>query len=157
MSSLSPGKPAPSFTATLENGQTIRLEDFKGKKHVILFFYPKDFTPGCTAQACSLRDIFPDLSARDAVVFGVSIDNDLSHRKFRDEYKLPFPLISDPGRSLARLYGAVWFGGILPQTKRITVVIDKKGIVRRVIHHEIRVARHALEARAMLEQLRAEG
>src|SRR5512139_2297769 len=113
---LKTGTSAPQFTATLDDGTTFDLASFRGQKRVVIYFYPKDFTAGCTAQACSFRDNY-------AIIVGVSGDSEASHTSFKDQYGLPFPLIADPGRTIHRLYEAV---GLLPwMTPRLTYVIDK--------------------------------
>ncbi len=99
------GKKAPDFTLNDENGNKVKLSDFRGQK-VILYFYPKDDTPGCTAQACGFRDHYVDIEDKNGVVIGISPDNAESHRKFRTKYNLPFILLSDPDHAVADKYGA---------------------------------------------------
>jgi thioredoxin-dependent peroxiredoxin len=99
------GKQAPDFTLLDENGQPVKLSSFRGRP-VILYFYPKDDTPGCTAQACGFRDNFPDIQEKNAVVIGISPDGAASHQKFRAKYNLPFILLSDPDHAIAEKYGA---------------------------------------------------
>lgn len=101
-----PGEPAPDFEAYTDTGDRIRLSDFRGRK-VVLYFYPKDMTPGCTQQACGFRDRYEGIADRGAVVLGVSPDDAASHRRFREKYSLPFPLLVDEDARIARLYG-VW-------------------------------------------------
>ncbi len=130
MATLSPGDPAPSFTATTNTGETVSLEDFRGKT-VVLYFYPKDDTPGCTKEACSFRDNIDELKRKDVVVLGVSADSVASHQKFIDKYNLPFTLLSDPDRSIIQAYGA-WgeksmYGKIMMGLMRSTVVIGPEG------------------------------
>ena len=132
---LKVGDPAPQFEAlalggSYGDGERVRLEDFAGK-HVVLYFYPKDDTPGCTAQACGVRDRWPDFQNVDAVLFGVSTDSMESHRAFIDKHGLPFPLLSDEDGKIVRDYG-VWveknFGGKTSMgTERSTFVIDERG------------------------------
>ena len=138
------GDPAPTFEAlalggAYGTGQTVRLADFAGR-HLVLYFYPKDDTPGCTAQACGLRDRWPDFQGADATVFGVSVDPLESHRAFIDKYGLPFPLLSDESGGIVRAYG-VWvekeYGGVKSMgTERSTFVIGPdsriEAIFRRV-------------------------
>jgi peroxiredoxin Q/BCP len=102
---LAVGKSAPDFGLADEHGKQIKLSSFRGKK-VILYFYPKDDTPGCTAQACGFRDSFEEVQEKNAVVIGISPDDALSHQKFRTKYNLPFVLLSDPDHSVAEKYGA---------------------------------------------------
>lgn len=106
MKHLKIGDKAPLFTGTDQNGKTINLNDFKGKK-VALYFYPKDNTPGCTVQACNLRDNYSTLQNKGIQIIGISADSESSHQKFADKYTLPFPLIADVNKSIIELYG-VW-------------------------------------------------
>jgi peroxiredoxin Q/BCP len=148
---LRPGTPAPDFTATLDDGSTFRLADERGKRHVVLYFYPKDFTPGCTAQACSFRDNYDAIRARGAVVIGVSADDTVSHARFRERHALPFPLIADPERRLHELYDVKGWLPFLPP--RVTYVIDREGIIRAALRHDLRVSAHVPEVLAALDRL----
>lgn len=126
------GDKAPDFKSTIQTGESISLKDFKGKK-VVLYFYPKDDTPGCTAQACNLRDNYKALLKAGYVVLGVSSDGVKKHIKFIEKYDLPFPLIADEDQTVQNLYG-VWgekqmMGKKYMGTIRTTFVIDEKGIV----------------------------
>jgi peroxiredoxin Q/BCP len=150
------GSAAPAFTAQIAGGGELRLAEYAGKNSVVLFFYPGDFTPGCTEQACAFRDAFEDISRAGAVVFGVSGDPDASHRKFAAAYRLPFPLINDSDRSLARAFGVLRLGGLVPVPKRVTYVIDRRGIIRLAAHHELRMQRHVGEVQEMLRQIQEE-
>lgn len=130
------GDKAPDFTAKDQNGNTVSLSDFKGK-NVILYFYPKDDTPGCTAEACNFRDNYQSLLGKGFAVIGVSIDNEKSHKKFEKKYSLPFPLIADPDRKIVEEYG-LWaeksmFGKKYMGTLRTTFLINPKGIISKVI------------------------
>lgn len=102
---LKPGDKAPSFTLETDRGERVALKDFAGKP-VVLYFYPKDDTPGCTVEACEFRDAWTDVQQAGAVVLGVSPDDVASHVKFRDKFQLPFPLLADPEHTVARAYGA---------------------------------------------------
>lgn len=153
---LNVGSMAPAFTAQTGAGDTVRSTDFAGQRNVVLFFYPKDFTTGCTSQACSFRDRFEELRALNAVLFGVSGDGETSHRRFAETYRLPFPLISDTDRSLARAYGVLRLGGLIPIPKRVTYVIDRKGIIRLAAHHELSMERHVEDVVAVLRRLQEE-
>lgn len=124
---LSVGTDAPAFTAKDTNGNTVSLSDFKGKT-VVLYFYPKDDTPGCTKQACSFRDAQPDYQNKDVVVLGVSADNESSHQAFTQKYNLNFPLLADTDHSLISAYD-VDGGGY---AKRVTYVIDGNGKITHV-------------------------
>ena len=126
------GKPAPDFNMPLDNGNTAALKDLRGKR-VVLYFYPKDDTPGCTAEACAFRDNLPKFNAAGAVVIGVSKDNVASHQKFRAKFRLTFPLAADTGR-VCDAYG-VWrqksmYGRTYMGIERSTFIIDEAGVVR---------------------------
>ncbi len=152
---LKPGTPAPDFTATLDDGSTFRLADYRGRKHVVLYFYPRDFTPGCTAEACSFRDNYGAIAAYDAIIVGVSADDERSHAAFREKHNLPFPLIADAGGRLRELYDAKgWIPWMPP---RITYVIDKDGIIRAAMRHDFRVTAHVPEVIAALEAIAPRG
>jgi thioredoxin-dependent peroxiredoxin len=124
------GAPAPDFTLNDEAGQPVRLSDFKGKR-VVLYFYPKDDTSGCTAQACGFRDAYPEITERNAVVIGISPDDASSHQKFKTKYDLPFILLVDPDHAVAEQYG-VWdeksmYGRKYMGITRSSFVIDVEG------------------------------
>jgi peroxiredoxin Q/BCP len=130
------GDKAPDFTAKDQNGKTVSLSDFKGKK-VILYFYPKDDTPGCTAEACSFRDNYQFMLTKGFAVIGVSTDDEKSHKKFETKFNLPFPLIADPDKNIVDAYG-VWveknmYGKKYMGTARTTFLIDANGIITKVI------------------------
>jgi thioredoxin-dependent peroxiredoxin len=136
MSKLKGGDTAPDFTAKDQNGNTVSLGDFKGK-NVILYFYPKDDTPGCTAEACSFRDNYQSLLGKGFAVIGVSIDDEKSHKKFEKKYSLPFPLIADPDKKIVEAYG-LWveknmYGKKYMGTARTTFIIDGNGMIKNVI------------------------
>ena len=99
------GKPAPDFALTSDGGETVRLSDLRGRQ-VVLYFYPKDDTSGCTKQACGIRDVYAEFERAGAVVLGVSPDSEKSHVRFKEKYGLPFPLLSDPDHAVAEQYGA---------------------------------------------------
>ena len=153
--SLEIGDKAPPFSLPSDGGGTVALKDLKGQT-VVLYFYPKDDTSGCTAQACAFRDALPDFSKVKATVLGVSHDSVASHDKFKTKYKLRFPLLSDPDRKVAGLYGA-WGEKVLYGKKtvgmiRSTFVIDAKGIVRKLFP-KVRVDGHAEKVLEALAQL----
>jgi len=136
MIQIKEGSKAPLFEGIDQDGKTIKLSDFAGKK-VILYFYPKDNTPGCTAEACNLRDNYNDLLKKGFVVIGVSPDSEKSHKGFISKYDLPFPLIADTSKKILNDYG-VWgekqmYGKSYMGVIRTTFVIDEKGIVEKVI------------------------
>ena len=150
---LKTGTPAPNFTATLEDGSPFELASFRGTQNIVLYFYPKDFTAGCTAQACSFRDNYDAIAAYDALIFGVSGDSETTHASFKEKHELPFPLIADPGRSVHKLYEAT---GLIPwMTPRLTYVIDKAGAIRAAIRHDFRVKAHVPEVIEALKALEA--
>ena len=137
---LRKGPPAPDFEAVLDNGDTFRLSDYRGRKNVVLYFYPKDFTPGCTREACTFRDNYAEMEQYDAVIAGVSTDSAESHRSFREKHELPFPLIPDTEKRVVKLYKAQGFLGFI--TARVTYVIDKEGVIRAAFQHDFAIARH---------------
>jgi peroxiredoxin Q/BCP len=127
---------APGFDGIDQNGKVIKSDDFSGKK-LILYFYPKDNTPGCTAEACNLRDNHDSLIKKGFSVIGVSADNEKSHKSFADKYSLPFPLIADTSKKIMNDYG-VWgekklYGKTYMGVLRTTFVIDEKGIIEKII------------------------
>ena len=154
---LQVGSVAPQFKARLGSGSVISLNDYLGKKNVVLFFYPRDFTAGCTAQVCSLRDSYKELLDLDAVILGVSRDDDTSHQKFIEANRLPFSLISDSGNSLIKAYGVERLWGLISLPKRVTYVIDKEGVIRLAAHHELFIQNHLKEVLATLKQLNTVG
>ena len=130
------GKPAPDFELTSDTGEKVKLSDFRGRP-VVLYFYPKDDTPGCTKQACDIRDEYAQFKKRGAVVLGVSPDDEASHVKFRDKYQLPFTLLADPEHEASEAYG-VWGERTYAGRKymgitRSTFVIDSDGNVSRAM------------------------
>lgn len=148
MTQLTVGDPAPHFTATTGDGRTISLSDFRGKR-VVLYFYPKDDTPGCTAQACSFRDAYPVIEEKNAVVLGVSPDGQKSHQKFRTKYNLPFDLLVDEDHAISEAYG-VWtqkstFGKKYMGVQRSHFVIDENGKIADA-HYDVKANESAAEA-----------
>ncbi len=136
MAVLKEGSKAPAFKATDQNGKPISLADFKGQK-VILYFYPKDDTPGCTAQACNLKDNHKALIKKGFQVVGVSVDGVASHKKFEEKYALPFPLVSDEDKKIVDKYN-LWgekkfMGRTYMGTTRTTFLIDEAGIIKKII------------------------
>ncbi|CCH52479.1 Peroxiredoxin [Fibrisoma limi BUZ 3] len=130
------GDQAPDFTATDQNGKPVKLSDYRGRK-VVLYFYPKDDTPGCTAQACNLRDNYTDLQAAGYEVLGVSVDDEKSHQKFIGKYQLPFTLVADTDKQIVESYG-VWqeksmYGRTFMGTTRTTFVLDENGVITDII------------------------
>ncbi|WP_395807344.1 thioredoxin-dependent thiol peroxidase [Daejeonella sp.] len=136
MNELSEGQKAPEFTANDQNGKSVSLNNFAGKS-IILYFYPKDDTPGCTAEACSFRDNYESLLAEGFEVLGVSTDDEKSHLKFIGKYNLPFSLIADTEKKIVEAYG-VWveknmYGKKYMGVSRKTFIIDKNGMIRKII------------------------
>jgi peroxiredoxin Q/BCP len=136
MNTLKEGMKAPEFEGTDQEGRTIRLSDYIGKK-VVLYFYPKDDTPGCTAEACNLRDNHQELLDRGFVVIGVSMDSEKSHKGFASKYSLPFPLIADTSRKILDDYGVyrkkMLYGRSFLGIVRTTFIINEKGIIEKII------------------------
>jgi thioredoxin-dependent peroxiredoxin len=142
------GKPAPDFALQSDAGETVRLSDLRGKP-VVLYFYPRDDTPGCTTQACGIRDDWSAFQERGAVVLGVSPDDERSHAKFRQKYDLPFTLLADPDHKLTEQYG-FWVektmaGKRYMGVERSTVVIDADGNVAKVLRR-VKPAEHSQQA-----------
>jgi peroxiredoxin Q/BCP len=135
MALLSVGDKAPAFKTTDQDGKPVALSDYKGKK-IVLYFYPKDDTPGCTKEACNFRDAWPKLRRKKVEVLGVSVDDAKSHRKFADKFSLPFTLLADTDKKIVNDYG-VWgekslYGRKFMGTNRVTYLIDEKGKVAAV-------------------------
>lgn len=136
MGQLKEGMKAPWFEGTDQNGKTIRLSDYAGKK-IVLYFYPKDNTPGCTAESCNLRDNYKDMIKAGFEVIGISMDSEKSHKSFAAKYSLPFPLIADTEKKIITDYG-VWkekslYGKTFLGIARTTFIIDEKGIIEKII------------------------
>ena len=147
-------QPAPDFTSTAHNGQSVRLSDYRGQQVVVLYFYPKDGTPVCTKEACSFRDAFEEFTRLGAAVIGVSADSPQRHRAFAAERRLPFLLLSDTDGALRKAYGAQAALGMLPG--RVTFVIDKSGVVRHEFSALFSADRHVREALDVVRALVAE-
>ena len=146
---LGAGDAAPDFTATTDRGDTLSLSDLRGRK-VVLYFYPKDDTPGCTKQACGFRDSIADFEAHDAIVLGVSPQGEASHAKFRDKYDLPFPLLVDEDHAIAEAYG-VWgekkmYGRSYMGVTRSHFVIDEEG---KIVDAQVKVSPKDSPVRAL--------
>ena len=149
---LKEGDPAPDFTAATNGGGTVTLSALKGR-NVILYFYPRDNTPGCTREACGFRDQFAGFKSRDAVILGVSVDSVKSHDRFAGKYSLPFQLLADENREIVRLYG-VWgqksfLGRKYMGTRRVTFLIGPDGRIRK-IWLKVKPEAHAAEILAAL-------
>jgi peroxiredoxin Q/BCP len=146
------GEPAPDFSLASAAGDVVRLSDFRGKTEVVLFFYPKDETPGCTIEACSFRDSHEAFREAGATVIGVSSDSGRSHRRFADRHGLRYLLLSDADGAVRARYGVTKTLGLLPG--RVTFVIDREGILRHVFSSQFRPSRHVEEALGVLRTLR---
>ena len=152
---LRAGDPAPGFEGVTTDGQRVSLDGYRGRK-LVMYFYPKDDTPGCTKQACSLRDHSKELAAKGASVLGVSTQDEASHQAFTKKFKLNFPLLADTDGKVGRAYGVLGGGGLVSKLKaslgladRVTFVIDEKGRIAHVIDQPD-VANHADEVLALL-------
>ena len=145
------GTVAPNFALPSQSGQIVSLEDFLGKKPVVLYFYPRDETPGCKREACAFRDDYERFAGLDAEVVGISSDSVESHRRFAENHDLPFTLLSDEGGKVRRLYRVPTTFGLLPG--RVTYVIDTDGVVRHVFSSQLAASRHAEEALGALRAL----
>ena len=145
------GDRAPDFTLDSQSGDKVRLKDFIGKKIIVLYFYPKDGTPGCTAEACSFRDNYDVFKQAGAEVIGISSDAVESHSAFVLKYNLQFILLSDKDQTVRKLYGVPSTLGLLPG--RVTYVIDKKGIVRHVFSSQFNATKHISEALRVIQSL----
>ncbi len=145
---LKEGDVAPAFSAPDQHGHVIQLSDYKGAANVVLYFYPKDDTPGCTAEACSLRDGHGALLGAGAVVLGVSADDVESHGAFAKKFNLPFSLLADPDKAIIAAYGVKM--PVVGIAKRVTFLIDKQGVIRRIFT-DVHTRKHDQQ---MLEALR---
>jgi len=153
---LATGKKAPAFTLLDQGGVKVALKDFKGQ-WVLLYFYPKDDTPGCTKEACAIADNFPTFEKLDAVVLGVSTDTPQSHKKFAQKYKLPFRLLADTEKKVVEKYG-VWgeksmYGRKYMGTMRMSFLVDPDGVIRK-IYHKVKPDSHAQEVITDLRELK---
>ena len=148
---LEAGAPAPEFTLEDQNGKRVSLSDFRGRRNVIVYFYPKDDTPGCTREACSFRDQFQDFSDAGAEVIGISSDSPAAHRAFAAKYELPFTLLSDRDGTVRAAFRVPATLGLLPG--RVTYVIDKQGVIRHAFNSQLSPTRHVAEALAVLGRL----
>jgi peroxiredoxin Q/BCP len=145
------GDKAPDFQLTDQAGRKVSLADFRGEKAVVLYFYPKDETPGCTKEACSFRDSYEDFVKAGAEVIGVSGDSVDKHKSFAEHHRLPFTLLADDGNKLRKAYGVPATLWILPG--RVTYVIDKQGVVRHVFDSQLQATKHIDEALAVVRTL----
>lgn len=149
--SVKVGEPAPEFKLPSLRGGEVALSDFRGKKNVVLFFYPRDASPGCTVEACTFRDAYEDFVAAGAEVLGVSSDSLEAHASFAARHSLPMQLLSDAGGKVRAQYGVKSTLGLLPG--RETFIIDKQGVVRHVFRSQVRVKAHVADSLAVLQTL----
>jgi peroxiredoxin Q/BCP len=148
------GDKAPDFTLPSQLGDNVTLSEYFGKKNVVLFFYPKDESPGCTREACTFRDNYEELTSLGAEVIGISSQSVESHRSFATHHGLPFILLSDGENKVRQLYGVHSTMGIVPG--RVTYIIDKKGVVRHVFSSQTQAEKHVEEAIKTLKELEKE-
>ena len=148
------GDKAPEFTLPSQMGDNVSLSEFFGKKNVVLYFYPKDETTGCTKEACTFRDNYEELTKLGAEVIGVSGQSVESHKSFASHYGLPFILLSDEGNNVRELYGVPSSMGIIPG--RVTYIIDKKGMVRHIFNSQTQAQKHVEEAKKALLEIEKE-
>ena len=148
------GDKAPDFTLDSQTGENVTLSNFFGKKNVVLYFYPKDETPGCTREACTFRDSYELFTDLGAEVIGVSADTVESHKAFAEHHNLPFTLLSDLDSNVRKLYGASSTLGFIPG--RVTFIIDKKGVIRHVFSSQLQPEKHIEEAKEVLKRINEE-
>lgn len=148
---LTPNTKAPLFSLKDQDGNLVELKSFLGKKTIVLFFYPQDETPGCTAEACSFRDNYIGFQAHNAQVIGISSDSEASHQQFRAKHTLPYPLLSDPNGEVALSYGVKKRFGFLKD--RVSFVIDPEGVIRHAYSSQLQVHKHIDECLRAVQQI----
>ena len=154
--SLQTGDTLPDFTLPDQDDENFDIAQVKGKQILVIYFYPKDDTPGCTKEACSFRDHFEDLTDAGAYVIGISSDSPESHRQFRSKYRLPFTLLSDCDQKVRDLFGVPSsMLGLLPG--RVTYIVDRNGVIRHVFNSQLNAIQHVEEASRIIRQLKDEG
>ena len=149
---LKVGDRIPEFTAQTADGKTIRSAELRGK-HVVLYFFPKAFTTGCSIETKQFRDAYPDLQKAGAEVLGVSVDDGKTQNDFACSLGVSFPMIGDHGKQLSKQFGVLW--PLLGVPRRVTFLIDKEGVIRGVFNHELQIGRHLDDALALLKTLPA--
>ncbi len=147
---VKPGDKAPLFTLSGPDGLQVSLSDFIGRQNLVIYFYPKDESYGCTKEACGFRDSYDEFKKMGTEVIGISMDDERSHRAFADHHRLPFILLSDPGGKTAQLYGLQRFMGI---SDRATFVIDKEGLVRMKYSSQVSMRKHIEKALQLVRTL----
>jgi peroxiredoxin Q/BCP len=151
---LAIGTAAPDFEVTSSDGRALKLADFRGKKNIVIYFYPQDFTGVCTRETCGFRDMYEELASKDTEVIGVSFDDDKSHEAFRKEHSVPFALVADTQKDLAKKYEATsMLGKIIGKAGRVTYVIDKTGKIAGVFKAELSAGTHTNGVRDLLAKL----
>jgi len=146
---LKEGDKAPDFSLESQDGKAVRLSDFEGQRTIVLYFYPKDDTPGCTKEACNFRDDIARFRELGAEIIGISTDDVESHKKFEKKYNLNFTLLADPDKYVTGLYGVkAWHGA----AKRVTFLIDKEGMIRKIFP-DVDVSRHSEELLSLLQSM----
>jgi peroxiredoxin Q/BCP len=145
------GDTVPDFTLSSQSGSPVSLKDFYGSKWVVLYFYPKDDTPGCTTESCAFRDQYEVFKAAGAEVIGISADSPESHQRFATKHQLPFTLLSDSGNKVRQLYGVPATFGLLPG--RVTYVIDQHGVVQNIFNSQFNFKGHIEESLKILQEL----
>lgn len=153
--SIKTGDQAPDFSLPKQDGTSVQLKELLQKAAVVLYFYPKDDTPGCTKEACSFRDSYESFKDAGAEVVGISSQSAASHEAFAAKHRLPFTLLADEGGKVRRQYGVPSTLGLLPG--RVTYVIDRSGVVRHVFNSQINATRHVTEALGIVKQLQGAG
>jgi peroxiredoxin Q/BCP len=148
---LAAGARAPDFALDDQRGRRVALADFRGRKNVVVYFYPKDDTPGCTRESCAFRDHYEDFVEAGAEVIGISGDSQRSHEAFAAKHRLPFTLLSDPGGEVRRAFGVPSTLGLLPG--RVSYVIDKQGVIRHAFNSQLNPTKHVEEALRVLAEL----
>jgi len=148
---LNLGDKAPQFTLPTADGRQVSLSDYRGRQPVVVYFYPKDDTPGCTAEACAFRDQYEDFKQAGAEVIGISSDAPEAHAKFASKHRLPFLLLSDRDGAVRKAYGVPATLGLLPG--RVTFVVDRDGIIRHLFSSQFRATKHVSEAIGVLRTL----
>lgn len=151
MTKLKIGDIAPKFTLTDDRGLPVSLNNYLGKKIVVLYFYPRDFTSGCTKEACSFRDDYQVYEEKGAVVIGISLDSQETHKKFSKKHNLPFSLLSDNQKDVAKQYGVLGFGARV--AKRVTFIIDKQGRIA-WIFPKVDVKKHSKEILEIIDKIK---
>ncbi|WP_315791660.1 peroxiredoxin [Fischerella sp. JS2] len=153
--SVKVGDIAPDFTLPSQSGSLVSISNYRGQKCVVLYFYPKDDTPGCTAESCAFRDQYEVFQDAGAEVIGISGDSPESHQKFAHKHQLPFILLSDTSNQVRKLYGVPATLGLLPG--RVTYVIDQDGVVRHIFNSQFNFKGHVEEALKTLQSLQKRG